>query len=255
MVQHCIRHSLQHARLAHRGGERPARVVPIPAGQGVTLRAGGLGQRGLDRCECRHRAAPRTELSLPDPVYWLKVRLMSNDTGPRLVSENSQAQIDKEPGATAVSWRAPRPGSQPAAHSPGAGKPEETIRQIDELVRVLVAYKDATGQWPPPHDLAAMLDIDRAKNWTAALRDAHLQRHYAAEQIIRGALQQAASRLLGQMPQATSGEHEMYEGIREIKRAHSEIRRERNAAHEPLQNLPSKRAKSAASKKPGATKP
>jgi hypothetical protein len=179
---------------------------------------------------------------------------MSDDTGPRLVNADSQAQIDRERSAAAVSWSLRDLAANLLRIIRGAGKPEGIVRQIDELVRVLVAHKDATGQWPPPHDLAAMLDIDRPKDWTATLRDAHLQRHYAAEQIIRGALQQAASRLLGQMPQASSGEHEMYEGIRELERARSEIRRERDAVYPPLQNLPSKRAKAAARKKDGAAR-
>ncbi len=166
---------------------------------------------------------------MPEAVYWLIVRSMSNDTGPSLVSENSQAQIDKERAAAEVSWPLRDLAANLLRIIRGAGKPEEIIRQINELVRALAAYKDATGQWPPPHELASMLDIDRPKDWTATLRDAYLQRHYAAEQIIRGALQQAASRLLGQTPQASSGEHEMYEGIRELEKAHSEIRRERDA--------------------------
>jgi hypothetical protein len=166
---------------------------------------------------------------------------MSDDTGPRLISENSQAQIDKERAAAQVSWPLRDLAANLLRIIRGAGKPEEIIRQIDELIRALVAYKDATGQSPPPHELASMLDIDRLKDWTANLRDAHLQRHYAEEQIIRGALQQAASRLLNQAPQTSAGEQEMHVGIRELGKAHAEMRRERNAAHPPLPNKPSKR--------------
>jgi hypothetical protein len=180
---------------------------------------------------------------------------MSDDTGPRLVSENSEAQIDRERSAAAVSWSLRDLASNLLRIIRGAGKPEGIVRQIDELVRVLVAYKDATGQWPLPHELAAMLDIDRSESLQAALKDGELHRLYAQEQIISGALQQAASRLVGQTTQASAGAHEMHDGIRELEEARAEIRRERNAAHPTLQNIPSKRVKAPARKKSGATKP
>jgi hypothetical protein len=191
---------------------------------------------------------------LPASAYWVIVRRMSDDTGPRLVSENSEAQIDRERSAATASWSLRDLASNLLRVIRGAGKPEDIVRQIDELVRVLVAYKDATGQWPPPHELAAMLDIDRTESLRATVKDGELHRLYAQEQIIRGALQQAASRLVGQTTQASAGAHEMHDGIRELEEARAEIRREWNTAHPLRQNIPSKRVKASARKKSGAAK-
>ncbi len=61
-----------------------------------------------------------------------------------------------------------------------------------------------------------MLSIERDPELVDRMTDDHLERYYAEQSIIRGSLQQAASRLIGQGTQESAGRGEMYDGLREI---------------------------------------
>ena len=103
----------------------------------------------------------------------------------------------------------------------GAGKPYELGRQLTELVKAMQAHWDAAKYWPY-NEIADELRVEDDRDWMAGAESAEIDIHYAKRSIVDGALQIAASRLLGQRPQEAAGEHEMYQGVNSLVRAREE---------------------------------
>jgi hypothetical protein len=130
----------------------------------------------------------------------------------------------------------------------GGGKPHYLPRQLNACLTAFAAYAEAHGTLPPAHEIFEILDPDKAfhdaRPWIDENRKAMRQiaeeeageteREIAIGRIRRGALQAVASMLLDQLPQIRMGEHDIYEGIRQLEDA-----RARNAAY----NANPKRAK------------
>jgi hypothetical protein len=110
----------------------------------------------------------------------------------------------------------------------GAGKPYEIGQQAAALVEALVKYRDVTGAWPD--DLSEVLSIERDMD---NLEGHQLDRADAEQRVISGALQVAASRLIGQTAHASVGSCEMYEGINAIADMREEGRAKALSATRP----------------------
>ena len=121
----------------------------------------------------------------------------------------------------------------------GAGKPHALLEQMEKVLSVSLKYRDLHGYWP--YDLAAKSmrcddeyneTIERARageidqqsvdRWR---EDGTFERMHAEHTICRGALQTIASTLIGQTTQRASGNHELYEGVRELNRVRGEQNR------------------------------
>jgi hypothetical protein len=102
------------------------------------------------------------------------------------------------------------------------GKPYQVLRETVTLMEAFKEYDKVAGHWPPAHEIAEALStrpvhesIDEAiKHWDPV--------KHAEDTIISGALQIAASRLLGQRTIAIKGSSEMHDGIRELEQAYME---------------------------------
>jgi hypothetical protein len=115
----------------------------------------------------------------------------------------------------------------------GAGRAWEIAKQTRELLDAFVVFAEAAKHLPPADGLQAALNIEpELRNRGTILEDLR-PRQDAEQDVIRGALQIAASRLLGQGLQEARGMSEMYSGINqiiELRREESEQRiREREA--------------------------
>lgn len=161
----------------------------------------------------------------------------------RLVAENTEVDKARRWATDQVSWALRDMTANLLRIVRGAGKPYEIVRQTDELVQALVAYQRAVGHWPPSHELADILSIDRNEEWRSQLKSSELSRLYAEERIVRGALQKAASRLIGQTTQERAGESEIYDGLRDLDAARAEHRREMDAARMPVRRVAKRRPK------------
>jgi hypothetical protein len=122
----------------------------------------------------------------------------------------------------------------------GAGKPHALVNQFGEVIGAAVKFKEAAGHWPPSHLMTRALALDnevsdlydRCKSgqidqesidrWK---RDGTFERMRAEGTIHRGVLHIVASNLLGQKVQASAGDSEMYQGIRDVIEAR-ELQRE-----------------------------
>ncbi len=107
----------------------------------------------------------------------------------------------------------------------GAGRAYEIPEQIYACALAIQAYRDAAGLGLSDYELSEMLSV----------REEHHGKGYSAadwdwasgiEQMMRGGLQLAASRLLEQRTQEQAGQSEMFDGARAIERSREERRRE-----------------------------
>jgi len=109
----------------------------------------------------------------------------------------------------------------------GAGKPERLLSQCADVVNAAVEYRDVAGRLPSPAGLASAIrperePIDYDDSYWAA-------RQIAYRRIVRGSLQMAASKLLGQRLQIDRGEDEIDAAIADLEHAREEIRKKRAA--------------------------
>ena len=97
----------------------------------------------------------------------------------------------------------------------GAGKPDQVAGQCVDLLDALERHRAAQGRMPDAAELIDALALPRRRLFRRTLpRD--MRRIFDAEQkLLRGALQVAASQLLGQSAQEATGESEVREGARE----------------------------------------
>ncbi len=108
----------------------------------------------------------------------------------------------------------------------GAGRPHEVILQCDEVVKAALEFRDKSKRLPSQESVASALrlrheEIDYSKPWA--------DRESARQDMVSGALQIAASRLLGQHLQVKQGEREMNGAHMQLVRISEELRAEREA--------------------------
>ena len=128
----------------------------------------------------------------------------------------------------------------------GAGKPHEIILQCNEVVKTAIDFRDKTGDMPANYSVSNTLRL-REEELTE-YESFNSQRRLAMEQMMSGALQVAASRMLGQRLQVDQGEKEMQSAYRDLENLYEERRKQREA------ELRAARAKPAPKRKPGKRK-
>ena len=111
----------------------------------------------------------------------------------------------------------------------GAGKSYEIGEQCADVLKAFKAYRESVGHWPTSFEIDEALSVftggpddtyDEFWSWRCA-----------QEEIMRGGLQVAASRLVGQRTQENRGQTEMMDGVRALDRIR-EDRRARAAEEE-----------------------
>lgn len=101
----------------------------------------------------------------------------------------------------------------------GAGKPYDLARQMAGILQRFEDYRSVTGHYPSSGDLGAMLRVERDDDRFIGCDDDDLNMMFAERGIVSGALQVAASELVGQSTQQSRGETEMHDGMRRWEEA------------------------------------
>jgi len=135
------------------------------------------------------------------------------------------------------------------------GKPWLVAREAGALLVAFKEYSETAGHLPPAHDISNALALRQVSADDTIVNEVREWDSVKAgeDEIICGALQVVASRLLGQSTQETRGHHEMLSGIHALTKA----RRERDEEFERTkgQRLAAFRAMIAKKPKQEAGKP
>jgi hypothetical protein len=128
-------------------------------------------------------------------------------SGPmRVVSENSPADLAKNAAMQKVDRSLRELAANLMRVARGSGNAREMPQQAQDFIDAVVAYQDAAGRDPPPGAMAEVLrvsiELEARQHWS----DARTHMYHAEHDVLRGALQLAASRLLGQRLQDRAGE-------------------------------------------------
>lgn len=137
-----------------------------------------------------------------------------------IVSNNTQAEISRKKDLDDISFCLIDLAANILRVIRGAGRPEEICMQIINTAARLKDFKSDHGYGPSSNEVFDMLYLLRAYRNGEPLKD----RAIADHTIICGALQIAASTLLGQNTQASAGHREMYEGLIEVQRLRTATR-------------------------------
>jgi hypothetical protein len=124
-----------------------------------------------------------------------------------------------------VSWRLRDLTANLIRVARGAGRPYEIEEQAAGLLEACEAYRESVGHGVSSDDIAGMLRVrhylDPDREWTGEQHTWNM----GEERMVAGALQIAASRLLGQGAQEARGHSEMFDGLQIIERQREENQR------------------------------
>ena len=148
----------------------------------------------------------------------------------RVVAENTDTDVARRRATIEVSSALIEMTANLMRVVRGAGKPDDIVRQIQALGQALSDYHKATGMMPAPDVLAEILSIEHEQQMISHLSGPQLDRLDAQQSVVRGALQVAASRLLGQKTPESVGRQEMDEAINAIGKLNEEMRGARQPA-------------------------
>lgn len=119
----------------------------------------------------------------------------------------------------------------------GAGMAPRIGSQAHSLIEAMVAYQKVVGHWPVSEEISAALDVSDPDESLDRMDDDALEYASARQAIVRGALQIAASKLVGQRTQEAAGESELFDGIKRLEKVREE-RRQKWAAASSLKTPP-----------------
>lgn len=146
----------------------------------------------------------------------------------RIVSENSEQDLARQRAERTARAAVRQLTANLIRVTRGAGKPHEIGRQAVALLEAMQAHWDAARFWPFD-EMADALQMDERPKWPPNADPEEVNRHYAEQMIVAGALQVVASRLVGQATQQRAGEAELHRGVREMERISDERRKKRAA--------------------------
>lgn len=129
-----------------------------------------------------------------------------------LVSDNSDEEIARQRALQDLRWPMKDLAANLLRVVRGAGRPYELGPQMVEVLDALQAYKEVVGYYPSSQEIGDTINI-RDLNNGRPFDDMSL----AVDVVVQGALQKAASQLVGQSTQEAAGKSEMFVGIREIE--------------------------------------
>jgi len=144
-----------------------------------------------------------------------------------VVSERSQKQIDTEYAQQRFNSALIELAANVIRIVRGAGKPHQLITDCAEVVNLAVAFDEVSGHFPSDYSISVTLDppsdpIDYHDEYWSSRQIAH-------RNMISGALQVAASKLIGQSLQERSGENEMEKAFDTMIRAVDDLKKRRAA--------------------------
>lgn len=103
----------------------------------------------------------------------------------------------------------------------GAGRPETIIRDCYRVIEASAGYEEAFGKIPNPAEVQNCILYQEERGGSEGAGE----RGWAIERMTRGALQYVASKMMRQLPQTRTGEHDMTCGAVDFVKARDEERR------------------------------
>jgi len=152
-----------------------------------------------------------------------------------IVSENTPEQIaarrkqqDIEDAQAKVSWALRCLAANIMRVTRGAGRSYELGQQSSEFLTALLEHREIAGHFLT-WELDQMLSFQREEEWMKTLSPDNLDELDAKNDILRGALQIVASRLVCQRTIESAGEKEMHKGMTRIEDIREERRKKMRA--------------------------
>ena len=186
--------------------------------------AGGFCRRMVRQSSPRKGHGAVTEQSQPpEPAAQGKPRV-------ELVSQNSAESIARHEAATVAAATLREMAANVLRVVRGAGQPYALAQQAPAFVAALAEYRGNVGFTPIPIEAGSILSF--RENLPPGIQETDDQRTEASaeDQMVRGALQIAASRLLGQRTHEYAGHQELRGGFYELEALRARWQNERMAA-------------------------
>ncbi|NKE43441.1 hypothetical protein HB662_01535 [Roseomonas frigidaquae] len=146
----------------------------------------------------------------------------------KLVVDNSEALLAQRSAAEDTRTALAQLAANLLRVARGAGRPAHLPNQALQFLNAVMAWQEAGGapgaEWPWVAGVQMELDFD----FMQKLQQDDRMELRAQQHVIRGALQIAASRMLGQLTHERAGERELRDGIRDLW----ELQEERRKAHQ-----------------------
>lgn len=136
----------------------------------------------------------------------------------KLISEKSERELEAARALEALRWPMKELAANLLRVVRGAGRAYELPEQMVSVLECMEVYRSIVGHYPTDYEISDCVNLR------------HLDRRggeidYALESIVQGALQVAASTLVGQSTQSKAGERELIQGVEELERAREENRK------------------------------
>ena len=156
----------------------------------------------------------------------------------QIVSENSEADVARRRAVDEMAWPLKELAANLIRTVRGAGTPGLLASQMVAVLKKLESYHDAVGSYPSGGEISEALSI-RFRHQEAGIPRDDFEAAIAT--IVQGALQVAASELLGQHTQISAGETEMLDGVRRLEQHWETVRREAAKTIKPRRSATKRR--------------
>lgn len=138
----------------------------------------------------------------------------------RLISENDEQAIARHRAKEEIRRAIRTLTANLLRVTRGAGRPYDLPKQTHRLSEAFTALAAADGSLDPA-ELNHMLDLED-RELMAKLKDREWAWEHAQITMVHGALQMAASELMGQRTQYAAGQTELFNGLATIERQREE---------------------------------
>lgn len=142
----------------------------------------------------------------------------------KVVSDNSDEDVARHRIEGEMIWALKELTANLMRITRGAGAAERLQSQLIAATKSLIAYHDSGGWVGGSNILQIAMDVETSGDILDRCDARNRQWARAEDTIIKGSLQMAASRLLGQSTQQRAGETEMFNGLCVIEKQREENR-------------------------------
>lgn len=146
-----------------------------------------------------------------------------------VVAQNSDGAIQIEYSSAALEKEIRALAANVMRIARGTGNPDELVEQCSAVAAICGRYRTASGRMPPSRDIAKALSAVEEPGLSG--NDFEYASGLATHNMMLGALQIAASRMLGQQLQEASGHNQLMDGFYSLERLRAERRKEAKAAN------------------------
>lgn len=130
----------------------------------------------------------------------------------KIVSEQSEEDFARRRAVEGLSWPLRTLAANMLRVVRGAGRPWELPQQMAAVLTACEEYREAVGSYPSSDEISGPINVRYPAD--GRRRDAF---DGAAAEMVQGALQMAASQIIGQSTQEAAGRSELFDGVRRLE--------------------------------------